>query len=350
MEQSHGLDELNRTVIAQGLCAACGACVTGCPYLTGFHGKTVVLDRCTKERGSCYQNCPMTFFDEVAVRESVFGSARDAGPLGHHRRVVAARAVDNLITASAQAGGVVTALMLMALEKGIIDCAVLTGSEDESGFPHGVVARTSEDILACSGSQYVGAHSLAALHKALSQGFQRIGIVALPCQVRSLRKMALYDLKKENLTERLGLAIGLFCNWAFSSREFSAFVASRIGSHELKRSHIPPPPAAVLELHVDSGTVSIPLDEVRPLIQTACQTCPDMTAEYADVSVGMYEGKPGWNTVIERTSRGAELLGQALAEHWIELEEFPSANLEHLAYASSQKRLRAPRSRCSEEV
>ncbi len=66
-----------------------------------------------------------------------------------------------------------------------------------------------------------------------------------------------------------------------------------------------------------------------------------MTSEFADVSVGMYEGKPGWNTVIERTSLGANLIRQAVAEHWIELQEFPAANLEHLAYASAQKRLRA---------
>jgi coenzyme F420 hydrogenase subunit beta len=75
-----------------------------------------------------------------------------------------------------------------------------------------------------------------------------------------------------------------------------------------------------------------------------------MTAEYADVSVGMYEGRSGWNTVIERTSRGAALLGQATAEQRIEWEVFPAANLEHLAYASSRKRLRAPRSRSTESV
>ncbi len=89
MEQSHGLDELNRTVIAEGRCAACGACVSGCPYLTSFRGKTVVLDSCTKANGRCFQYCPMTFFDEEAVSESVFGSRSDTGPLGHFQRIFA---------------------------------------------------------------------------------------------------------------------------------------------------------------------------------------------------------------------------------------------------------------------
>ncbi len=153
--------------------------------------------------------------------------------------------------------------------------------------------------------------------------------------------MALYDVGKENLAERIHLVLGLFCNWAFSSREFHAFLSGRFGSHAVKRFHIPPPPAGVLELHTENDVKSIPLDEVRPLIQDACRTCPDMTSEFADVSVGMYEGKPGWNTVIERTSLGGDLIRQAVAEHRIEVQEFPAGNLEHLEYASAQKRLRS---------
>lgn len=349
MQQSHALDELTRTVISPGLCAACGACVSGCPYLTSHRGKTVVLDKCTREGGRCFQYCPMTFFDAEAVSQSVFGSPVTEDPMGHYRRVTAGRSTENSIASTAQAGGVLTALTVLALEKGVIDCAVLTRGADSKGFPRGVVAESREEVLACAGSQYVGAHSLAALREALDRGFERIGIVALPCQVRSVRKMALYDLKQERLATRIHLVLGLFCNWAFSSREFASFVASRTGSDAIKRFHIPPPPAGVLELETDQGTDRIPLDEVRPLIQPACGTCPDMTAEYADISAGMYEGKPGWNTIVERTSLGADLLSLAVAEHRIELEEFPAANLEHLAYASSQKRLRGSQSEAREE-
>jgi coenzyme F420 hydrogenase subunit beta len=341
MEQSHGLDELNRTVIAEGRCAACGACVSGCPYLTSFRGKTVVLDRCTKANGRCFQYCPMTFFDAEAVNEFVFGSRADSGPLGQFQRIFSSRAVDRELSSACQAGGVVTALMLMALEKGVIDCAVLTRVSADQGFPRGVVASTPAEITACAGAQYAGAHSLSALREALDKGFQRIGVVALPCQVRSLRKMALYDLAKEGLQERIHLVVGLFCNWAFSAREFQAFLSSRVGSPPVKRFHIPPPPAGILELHTEKDVVNVPLDEVRPLIQAACRTCPDMTAQFADISVGMHEGKAGWNTVIERTARGRKLIEQAEAERKIELEEFPAANLDHLAYASAQKRLRA---------
>ena len=65
-----------------------------------------------------------------------------------------------------------------------------------------------------------------------------------------------------------------------------------------------------------------------------------MTSEFADVSVGMYEGKPGWNTVITRTGAGERLIRRAVEENRLEIEAFPEANLEHLRAASDHKRKR----------
>jgi coenzyme F420 hydrogenase subunit beta len=341
MEHLHGLDELNRTVIGKGLCAACGACVAGCPYITGFRGKTVVLDRCTVATGRCFQYCPMTTFDPEAVSMSVFGLPASGEALGHYEQALASRATDSSIAALGQGGGTVTTLMLTALDKGIIDAAVLAGAPAGEEFPRGIVASSAAEIAACAGSRYVGSHSLAALRQALDQGYERIGVIALPCQVRSLRKMALYDLKNENLKERIALVVGLFCNWAFSSREFNSFLSGRFDVKTIKKFHIPPPPAGVIEVQAAGDVLSIPLDEVRPLIQEACRICPDMTSEFADVSVGMYEGRPGWNTLLVRTHRGRSLVEKAVAEARIELDEFPASNLDHLGAASLQKRQRA---------
>jgi coenzyme F420 hydrogenase subunit beta len=231
--------------------------------------------------------------------------------------------------------------MALALDRGIIDAAVLTGSFPGDPFPRGVVAVTVSEILACAGSRYVGAHSLAALREALDRGYRRIGVVGVPCQIRSLRKMAAYDLKSEGLKDRITLAVGLFCNWAFSSRDFATFPATRFGLQNIKRFHIPPPPANVLELETDQGITRIPLDELRPMIQAACGVCPDMTSEFADLSVGMYEGRDGWNTTIVRTDAGRSLFETAIAAQALEVEPFPEENLSHLTQASMNKRRRA---------
>jgi coenzyme F420 hydrogenase subunit beta len=300
-----------------------------------------VIDPCTGERGRCFAYCPMTFFDADAVTHSVFGTSAQSGPLGHVDRIVASRARDEKLLSVGQAGGTVTALILHALKSGDLDCAVLTRVPSGEVYPQGFVATSPEEVVECAGSRYVGAHSLAALRTALDRGYRRIGLVGLPCQVRSVRKMGLYDIREENLGGRIVLVVGLFCNWAFSARDFTAYLSERLDLQGVTKIHIPPPPANVLEAETPAGTVRISLDDLRPLIQAACRECPDMTSDFADVSVGMYEGRPGWNTLIVRSSAGRKLVDSAVAEGIIEQDAFPAENITHLSEAAAHKRKRA---------
>jgi len=348
MEEKHGLDQLDRDVLQKGLCAACGACLSGCPYLTRFKGRTVILDRCAVEQGRCFIYCPMTFFDQEAVSLSVFGSVAPDGEIGHFLEVKASRAAISAIAAEGQGGGTVTALIVSALQEGIIDAAVLTANRQDDGSPGGLVVAAADEVVSCAGSKYVGAHSLAALQEALDWGYKRIGIVGLPCQVRAVRKMALYDLKKENLAERICLLIGLFCNWAFTYREFHNFMSTRYECGQVRRMDIPPPPAQILEIETGDGVKTVPLNELRAMIQPACSQCPDMTSDFADLSVGMYEGRPGWNTLIVRTRIGKDLIEKAILKGCLETESFPEANLAHLKVAADNKRRRASSSRPTE--
>ncbi len=341
MPDIHGLDELSRQVLSQGLCSACGACVGLCPYLVKFRGRTVQLDRCTVEQGRCHAFCPMTFFDSEEISFGLFGGSYDNNGLGNFTEIAASRSGIEDVLPLAQGGGTVTTLLLTALKQGLIDTAILTAASGDDGFPHGIVAVTPHEVLACAGSRYVGAHSLTALREALDKGSRRIGVVGLPCQVRSVRKMAMYDLKQEGLDHRIALVIGLFCNWSFMAREFSAFLAGKLGAGKVKKFDIPPPPANELQVLTDEGVKSISLDELRPLIQPGCNECPDMTSEFADLSVGMFEGRPGWNTLFVRTQAGRDLVDKAAKSGNLKTEPFPETNLQHLRQASINKKKRA---------
>ena len=122
----------------------------------------------------------------------------------------------------------------------------------------------------------------------------------------------------------------------------ASFLADRFAGDEARRFHIPPPPADCLEVDTAGGLRTIPLDEVRPLIQAACNVCPDMTSEFADLSVGMYEGRDGWNTLITRSDTGQSLIDRAVAQNVLELDFLPGENLLRLKQASLKKRDRAP--------
>jgi len=77
------------------------------------------------------------------------------------------------------------------------------------------------------------------------------------------------------------------------------------------------------------------------LVPEGCLVCPDMTSEWADISVGVLEGEPEWNTLITRSEKGHEIVEKAVSEGWLQTREIPEESLAHLAFAASNKRKRA---------
>jgi coenzyme F420 hydrogenase subunit beta len=89
--------------------------------------------------------------------------------------------------------------------------------------------------------------------------------------------------------------------------------------------------------------VEVSLSDIKPLIPHTCFICMDMTSELADLAVGMFEGKPGWNTMIIRSDTGARIVEQAQQAGYIETADFPAENLEHLSKAAAEKKDRSLR-------
>jgi coenzyme F420 hydrogenase subunit beta len=192
-------------------------------------------------------------------------------------------------------------------------------------------------------SKFTAAPTLAAMNRGVSAGYKRLGVVGTPCQMTAVAKMRMNPLNREDFSDPIGLTVGLFCNWALDARNLAKFLSTRFDLADIRGMDIPPPPANVLEVETAEGKAEISLDEIRPLIPETCFICPDMTSEWADVSVGMYEGRPGWNTVVIRTERGADLVDKAVAAGWLEIEEFPEENAAHLSDAARLKKERALR-------
>jgi coenzyme F420 hydrogenase subunit beta len=109
----------------------------------------------------------------------------------------------------------------------------------------------------------------------------------------------------------------------------------------IRKFDIPPPPAENFEVTTSEGFHRFPLQEIRPLIQKGCTLCGDLTAEFADISVGAVEGREGWNTVLVRTEKGERLWEEVVREGWLEIEDIPQENFRHLKEASLHKKQRA---------
>jgi coenzyme F420 hydrogenase subunit beta len=326
-------------VINQGICIRCGACVGLCPYFDYLDGKVVVMDRCNADTWRCLQLCPRAEYEGTNL-DPIRGESTCNGEIGAYKKIIIARATDEETVEKSQYGGVVSALLIYAIEKGHLNSAVLTDAGKHLS-PGGLLTRNRADIHNCAGSRYSGSGGLSALNRALSAGESKLGVVGLPCQMEALARLRLMKPDGEERSSCIALKIGLFCTWAVDYRQLEAFLKKEEVEGPVKKYDIPPPPAEKFKLQTEKGWIDFPLSDIRELVQKGCVLCQDMTAEWADISVGTVEGRVGWNTVIVRTDVGSEIVDAAIKHGWLETDHLPEENLDHLKEASLNKLKRA---------
>jgi coenzyme F420 hydrogenase subunit beta len=329
-EPACGPSRLIQEVFDKDRCSVCGACVNRCPYFSYHRGRVVVRDRCTLEEGQCYDFCPM-----AGARGSFDGE------LGPYKEVIIARSNLKDMRKRGQSGGVVSTLVHLALQEGMVDEAILTSGHPEKP-PHGVRVTTRSQTAACAGSRYAQSGVVSVLNQALAEpGKSPLLMVGTPCQIKAAAAMR--QASSESVTfnpKRIGLLIGLFCTWALDYRSLSKYIRYMLFGERAFGYDIPPPPADVFMVRTGDGLKAFPLEEIRKMRLNACQFCDDMTSTMADVSVGTVEGLDGWNTVIIRSSRGEKLVKKAEAGSLITVDQLPEDDLLHLKEAAAGKKER----------
>jgi len=274
-----------------------------------------------------------------AISQKIFGMPYGESETGTIKDVFIARATDTIIRKKAQYGGVVTTLLSLAMTEGLIHGAILTKtSDDKASAPF--LAQNLGDMLQCAGSSYMACPVLGRYNQITKDDINKLGIVAMPCQVLSIAKMKIDPPQNRVNIGNVKLVIGLFCTWALSP-DFHQFLKANLDLSKVKKFDIPPPPANRFDVYTASGKSSFPLEQIRKFTMPTCAYCLDMTSEFADVSVGSVEGMEGWNTVIVRTDAGADLIETARKKRKLQIDELPASNLEHLKEAALLKKKRA---------
>lgn len=333
-----GQAKLLSTVINRGLCTGCGACTQLCPYMKNHKGKTVALFSCDREEGRCFMHCPQTDVDYDLLSKGMFGTPCDKSPLGTYISIKASKSGSWFEKSRCQNGGTVSALLAYALKKKIIDGAVVTDSNNMIPVPK--IVTDIEGILSAASTKYMAAPTVSKVNEALNKGFQKLGVVGTPCQMTAIAKIKSNSLGKEDFKNPTELLIGLFCTWAVDTRRFVKLVSEKTNISSVTGMEIPPPPAEVFILKTTGGNIEIPLDSIRQIIPDGCALCPDMTCQFADLSVGAFEGRPGWNTLIIRTQKGNDIVNKAAKEGYLILDDFPEENLAHLTAGAGNKKER----------
>jgi len=334
-----GPNELIEDVINKDLCIGCGACVEQCPYLKNYRGKTAMLFPCTLSRGRCFAFCPKAEVDLDALAVRFWNTPYEGTPLGKRRRVLMTRAGKKMKKAAYQAGGTVSALITLALTDGLIEAAALT--DRKATIPAPRLVTKAEQVAECAGSTFMASPTLSAFNQGARQGYERMGVVGTPCQIMAIAQMRTNPLDREDFKDPVALTVGLFCTWAVDTRKIIPLLTECIGDACIKRMDVPPPPAEAMVIDTAESKVEIPLERIRTLVPKGCHVCPDLTSEWADVSVGMLEGHPGWNTMIIRSQNGDQLIKDACIKGYLETRPMPAENLKHLCSAAANKKKRA---------
>ena len=143
-----------------------------------------------------------------------------------------ARAADPVLHEVGQDGGLVSAILVYALEHDMIDAALVSYLEGDGSTWKAVpgVARNRDDVIASAGSRYTYSANTLAYADAIERGAERIALVGMSCQ--SSVPPVMKQRKAGKVARRLSLNIGLLCSKTFDDAIFEELFEAKYGLDE----------------------------------------------------------------------------------------------------------------------
>jgi coenzyme F420 hydrogenase subunit beta len=334
-------ESLEKAVVSNEKCMGCGACVIVCPFacLDYVEEKPKLAKKCEK-CGICAKVCPRFEWQPSAVESFVFGRERKPEEtFGVYRHMTIAQASDEELRRKCQDGGVVTALLKFALEKGLVEAAVVSGlAQDKPLLPHPALATNTVELLACAGTRYTYSPNLFALKEGIAQKKKNLAYVGTPCQIQTIRRMEMASLKR--YVEPIKFTIGLMCTESFAYEGLVRHIQQTLGVSlgDIAKMNIK---GQLLITTKSGGIKAAPLKEVKKYTRQGCLPCHDFSGEFADISTGGL-GMNNWTFVIVRTIRGEEIFRDAekagvIKTRLVETEKFASDLLVKLSEKKRNK-------------
>ncbi len=320
-------------VVTSGLCTGCAGCVVACPHdVLGYDDGEGVYKpfHLEEEEGpggcghgdrgctSCTRACPRFRAWEPDIDTHLFGRPRRTEEVdGISKDIILARATDPEIQTRGQDGGLVSAILLWALEHGYIDAALVSYLEGDGTSWKAIpgVARNRAEILAASGSRYTYSANTMAYAEAVAGGAEKLALVGMSCQSSVPPVMTVRKAGKP--ARRFALNIGLLCSKTFDDAIFEELFEAKYGlrKQDMVKMNI----KGKFQIWMRDGSFhEVPLKECHAWTREGCKQCPDFAAEHADISTGGIGAFGDWTLTIIRTDLGREIMVKMLQEGVIE--------------------------------
>jgi coenzyme F420 hydrogenase subunit beta len=326
---THQWKELFEEVIDFGLCTGCAGCVIACPHdvigynheqggYQPFHLEDDLgpTDCGHGQKGctSCTRACPRFRAWEEDANEHLFAHDREPDEMsGVYRDILLTRASDDMVHQMGQDGGLVSALLIWALDKGYIDGALTSFLEGDGSTWKAIpgVAANKEEVLASAGSRYTYSANTLAVTEAKERGLSKLALVGMSCQ--SSVPPVMWHRKVGKAGKPFVFNIGLLCSKTFDDAIFEELFEAKYGlkKADIKKVNI----KGVFQIWLHDGSYhEVNLKECHAWTREGCKTCPDFAAEHADISTGGIGKDNDWTLTVVRTDLGRAIIKGMLAD------------------------------------
>ncbi|MFX1321910.1 MAG: dihydroorotate dehydrogenase electron transfer subunit [Promethearchaeota archaeon] len=333
-----GWNELDSEIIKTSKCTYCGACGAFCANIKYDQEREIPLEdgsckdinTCRDGFGVCYNLCPKTNVQQLPVcllDKWTFGKSHDK-ILGHYKKIISVKITDVAREKIPPEAGLITTLLYIAMEEGLIDAAIVT-DKDENFRPFPMIAESHKGLFKAIGYKPSQSPTLSKIGEAINKEYADIAVVGTPCQIHALRKIQNHPRFDFEAYDLVSLAIGTFCFGTFHNKQLNeCFRENGINSREILKIKTDNENFKMI-ITTKSGKKTISINYLYDkAIRNACFSCSDYTSEFADISVGNVGSEDGYRTVIVRTKKGKKLINLAIEKKMLELKPLTKDNEE----------------------
>lgn len=273
---------------------------------------------------------------------------------GPWRRVMTGHAVDESVRFHGSSGGIISALLIHALNGGLVDRVVHVLADPSNPTDNIMTCSTTPaEVLAGAGSRYTASSPLEQIEHELSRG-GAMAFVGKPCDVSALRRLATIDPRVD---AHVKMAMSFFCGGMPSRNGVDRIVAAMgveradVAAFRYRGQGWPGTAAAITHA---GTTIEMSYSEswgdfLSKEVQFRCKICPDAVGGAADIACAdawygdangypEFDERDGRSLIVSRTERGDRLLKDAVASGSIVTEPVDIREVERMQPAQARRK------------